>query len=266
MIRLAIIGRARWAQATKQPRSVIGDNVATESDTDLAKQIQNPVGELISFPLQDNVNFGFGPHRGTQNILNLQPVVPFHVTDKWNLITRAILPIVWNPDTPVGLGPISFTAFLSPRQDVNGWLWGTGPVVQIPTITSATLGSRIWGLGPSVAIVYSGGPWVTGALFNNIFSPGGTRGPSGTRYSSFLCNPFVSYNFDEGWYISFAPNITANWQMTGTKGTVLIGGGVGRLFRVGTLPVDLSVSAYYNIVRRDFGARWQLSTQLTFVS
>ena len=68
-----------WAQTTEQPRPVIGDKAEAESDTDLAKQIQNPVGDLISFPLQDNVNFGYGPNRGTQNVLNLQPVIPFHV-------------------------------------------------------------------------------------------------------------------------------------------------------------------------------------------
>jgi hypothetical protein len=54
-----------WPRETT--KSVVGDNGAAESDTDLAKQIQNPVGDLISFPLQDNINFGYGPHKGTQN-------------------------------------------------------------------------------------------------------------------------------------------------------------------------------------------------------
>ncbi len=249
---------------------VIGDNAAAESATDLAKQIQNPVGDLISLPLQYNVNFGYGPHQGTQHVLNLQPVIPFHVNDDWNLITRTILPVVWNPGSsiptvPVGTAPISFTAFLSPSHDVNGWLWGVGPVVQLPTISSATLGSSVWGAGPSAVIVYSGGPWVAGALLNNVWSLGGTPGPSGNSYSNFLANPFVAYNFDDGWYLSSAPNITANWQVSGTKWTVPIGGGGGRIFLIGTLPVDLSVSAYYNAIRPTFGANWQLSTQLTFV-
>jgi hypothetical protein len=258
-----------WAQDA--PKVVVGDNAAAESDTDLAKQIQNPVGDLISFPLQDNINFGYGPHKGTQNVLNLQPVIPFHVNDDWNLITRTILPIVWNPRSsafPVaqfGTAPTSFSAFLSPSKDIDGWLWGAGPVMQLPTISSATLGSSIWGAGPSVVIVYSGGPWVDGVLFNNVWSLGGTRPPSGNSYSNFLANPFVAYNFDDGWYLSTAPNITANWQISGTKWTVPIGGGGGRVFRIGALPVDLSVSAYYSAVTPTFGARWQLSTQLTFV-
>jgi hypothetical protein len=264
-VALAGVSAPAWAQATEQPRPTIGDNPAAESDTDLAKQIQNPVGDLISFPLQNNVNFGYGPHRRTQNVLNLQPVIPFHLNNDWNLITRTILPVVSNPGASIGTAPTSLTAFLAPAHDVNGWLWGAGPVVQFPTISSPTLGSNVWGAGPSVAIVYSHGPWVAGALLNNIFSLGGTRGPAGNSYSNFLANPFLSFNFDDGWYLSTAPNITANWQLSGTKWTVPIGGGGGRTFRIGTLPVDLSVSAYYNVVKPTIGANWQLSTQLTFV-
>lgn len=138
-------------------------------------------------------------------------------------------------------------------------------MVQFPTISSTTLGSSVWGGGPSAAIVYSTGPWVAGALFNSIWSLGGTRGPSGSGYSTFLFNPFVAYNLDDGWYLSSSPNVTANWQFQGTKWTVPIGGGAGRVFHIGDQPVDLSVSAYYNVVKPDVGSRWQLSTQLSFI-
>lgn len=258
-----------WAQTAPEP--LIGDNAKTESSTDLARQIQNPVGDLISLPLLNNVNFGYGPHDGTQNVLQIQPVIPFHVTDDWNIITRTILPVVWNPDTspaptvPVGTGPTSFTAFLAPREDVNGWLWGAGPVVQLPTISSKTLGSSVWGGGVSAVMVYSAGPWVTGALVNNIWSHGGRDGPSGNSYNTFLFNPFVAYNLDDGWYLSSSSNVTANWQVPGPKWTVPLGGGAGRVFHIGDQPVDLSASAYYNVVKPDIGPRWQLSSQLTFI-
>jgi hypothetical protein len=38
----------------------------------LAKLAQNPVGNLISLPFQNNTNFNFGPDKGTQNVLNIQ--------------------------------------------------------------------------------------------------------------------------------------------------------------------------------------------------
>ena len=69
----------------------------SESATELAKKLQNPVGDLISVPFQNNTNFRFGPNKGTQDILNIQPVIPIHVTPEWNVITRTILPLIWNP-------------------------------------------------------------------------------------------------------------------------------------------------------------------------
>src|SRR5262249_58819569 len=65
----------------------------------LQKATQNPVANLISVPLQDNTNFGVGPYNGTQNVLNIQPVIPVHLTANWNLINRIIAPIVWQPYT-----------------------------------------------------------------------------------------------------------------------------------------------------------------------
>ena len=44
--------------------------------TELAKKLQNPVSDLISVPFQNNTNFHYGPLNGTQNILNIQPVIP----------------------------------------------------------------------------------------------------------------------------------------------------------------------------------------------
>jgi hypothetical protein len=57
--------------------------------------------------------------------------------------------------------------------------WGVGPIAELPTITSKTLGSSVWGLGPAVVVVKLAGPIVTGVLVNNVFSLGGTSGKRG---------------------------------------------------------------------------------------
>jgi len=93
---------------------------ADMSAEDLAKAAQNPIGNLISVPFQNNTNFGVGPQDGTQNILNIQPVIPFEVDKDWNIITRTILPLIWQPGsvpgegTTFGLGDLQLSAFLSP--------------------------------------------------------------------------------------------------------------------------------------------------------
>jgi hypothetical protein len=94
---------------------------ANEDTTALAKKLQNPIGDLYSFPFQGNTNFSYGPNKGTQEILNIQPVIPIHVNADWNVITRTILPLIWQPSlqpvqtVPFGTGPTTFSAFLSPR-------------------------------------------------------------------------------------------------------------------------------------------------------
>ena len=150
---------------------------------------------------------------------------------------------------------------------MNGWVWGVGPITELPTITSKTLGSNVWGLGPAAVVVKLAGPIVAGLLVNNVFSLGGTSGPGGTRYSLMTINPFFNYNFGEGWYVGSSPIITANWQTSGNNAwTLPVGAEIGRVIKIGgKLPVNFQIGAYYNALRPEFGATWQLRTQVTLI-
>lgn len=286
LLLLAAIGWISRAQAQTSPAPVPpgqvqvsdaggngdGSSAASANDSDLAKKLQNPIGDLISVPFQNNLNFNVGPHKGTQNILNIQPVIPFHLNDDWNLITRTILPLIWSPSNapgrsvPFGLGPTTFTAFLSPRVPTNGWLWGAGPIAQLPSATDPSLGSSVWGLGPAAVIVKTAGPIVAGVLVNNVFSLGGTSGIAGSRYSLLTINPFFNYNFNGGWFVGSVPIITANWDAPGAKWTVPVGLQGGRLVKLGgKLPVNMLLGAYYNPIRPAYGATWQLRAQVAFI-
>jgi len=246
-----------------------------DADTELAKKSENPIADLISVPFNNYATFNYGPNahgRGTFDVLEIQPVIPIHLTPDWNLITRTVLPVVWTPDlspvptVPVGVAPTDFSAFLTPSKETNGILWGGGPIVQIPTISSADLGSSVWGGGPTAVVVYTGGKIVAGALANTIWSLGGTKGPFGNSYNTSLFEPFFNYNFGQGWYAYSDPNIVANWQARGTKWTVPLGGGAGRLIRVGgKLPVKLSAGLFYNVVRPTYGGRWVLNANVTLI-
>jgi len=107
-----------------------------------------------------------------------------------------------------------------------------------------------------------GDPWVYGFLVNNVWSVGNGAGGS---YNNFLLQPFVNYNFPEheGLYLASSPILTANWKApTGQQWTVPLGGGIGRIFHVGRLPVNTSIAAYYNVVKPDFGANWQIRAEV----
>ena len=243
---------------------------AEMSAEELAKLAQNPVGNLISVPFQNNTNFNVGPLDGTQNILNIQPVYPIEVNTDWNVITRTIIPLIWQPGfvagqgTEFGLGDIQLSAFLSPsKPTADGIIWGAGTIVQMPTNTDARLGNKNWGLGPTAVVlrIKHGDPWVFGVLANNVWSLSSDE--RGGAYNNGLIQPFVNYNFKDGFYLTSAPVMTVNWKAdSGQKWTVPLGGGVGKIFHLGRLPVNTQLSAYYNVVHPDDGANWQLRAQV----
>ena len=241
------------------------------STEELAKLAQNPVGNLISVPFQDNVNLNTGPLKGTQNVLNIQPVIPVSVNEEWNVITRTIIPVISNPALAAGdervngVGDVQFTAFLSPAKPGH-FIWGAGPVVQMPTNSDSGLGNRNWGLGPSVVALHldHGNPWVYGALVNNIWSLSDSG--TGGSYNNATIQPFINYNFAGGLYLTSSPVITANWKAESSqRWTVPLGGGVGKIFHLGKLPVNTQLSAYYNVVTPDDGPNWQIRAQVQFM-
>ena len=155
-------------------------------DTDnLVKQTQNPVASLISVPFQNNLNYPIGPFSRYQDVLNIQPVIPVGI-GKWNLITRAILPVINRQDplreggTRAGLGDLNITFFMSPANP-GKLIWGVGPVVLFPTATASVLGAHKWGAGPSVLALVQAEGWTIGLITNNVWSfTGGGDKPANT--------------------------------------------------------------------------------------
>ncbi len=245
-----------------------------DESAELARAVQNPIADLISLPFQNNTNFDFGPREKTQNVLNIQPVIPFSLGEDWLAITRTIIPIVSQPslfpgqDRETGLGDIVFTAFLSPS-DKDLWigkkvLWGVGPAILLPTATDNQLGPGELGAGPSAVFLAMPGKWVIGSLFSQIWSF-----TSGSNVSLFTWQPFANYNLADGWYLTSSPLVTANWKAKASDTwTVPLGGGVGRVFRVGSLPpMNTSLAAYYNVENpKNVGPDWSLrfTLQLLF--
>jgi len=254
LVALVLIAASAWA--------------AEQSSEELAKAAQNPIANMISVPFQNDTNFNVGPEKRTQNILNIQPVVPIRLGPDWNLITRTIMPVISQPpfgpgqDTQFGIGDTVFSAFLSPAKP-GEFIWGVGPIAQLPTHTDNRLGSTEWGLGPTAVVLRIDGSMVYGALVNNVWSLGGN---DKKKYNNFLLQPFFNYNFGKtGTYLVSAPIITANWS-TGDW-VVPIGGGMGQIFKIfGKLPVNATFQAYYNVAHpEDIGPEWSTRFQLQFL-
>ena len=229
--------------------------------TELAKKLQNPVSDLISVPFQNNFNFGVGPEDEMQYVLNIQPVIPQRVTKKWNWIHRPIFPVIDQP-APVneyGLGDIQYQGFLSPA-DPGNLIWGVGPVFQFPSATDSQLGTEKWSAGAGAVVLRMDGPWVYGALVNNIWSF------AGADVNQMLIQPFINYNFGRGLAVGFSPIITANWEApSGQKWTVPLGAQVSQIIPIHKVPVNFLLGAYYNIEKPDDGPDWSIRFQIALL-
>ena len=88
-------------------------------------------------------------------------------------------------------------------------------------------------------------------------------GAGDVRVNQMLVQPFINYNLPDGWYLTSSPVITANWVASeDNRWTVPVGGGFGRLFKVGKFPVNAQAQAFYDALRPTGVASWTLRLQL----
>jgi hypothetical protein len=236
------------------------EEVETGAQTEnLAKTAQNPIGNMISLPFQNNMNFGVGPDDRVQDVLNIQPVIPFSLGDDWNLITRSILPVISQPapgdDRTDGIGDLNVTGFFSPSAP-GDLIWGVGPVLVFPTASDDVLGAEKYSAGVSVVGLTMPGNWVVGGLVSNVWSYAGDDDREDVN--AFLFQYFINYNFASGWYLTSAPIMTADWEAPSSdRWTVPLGGGVGKIVRFGKQPVNINSQIFYNVEKPRGGPDWQ---------
>jgi hypothetical protein len=268
-----------------------GASAAGSGSSDLQKASQNPVASMISVPIQNNSNFGIGPYDRTQNVLNIQPVVPMKANANLNMIIRWIAPILYQPapgtatldvfgineNTPAylaaqavqanagvsGFGDMVPTAFFTSAKP-HKLILGVGPVFVLPTATSKVLGQGKFSIGPSIVSLLQPGHWTLGALINNAWSVAGDSNRSVVNQMSLQY--FVNYNLKNGWYLSSAPIIAANWRgSSGNVWTVPFGGGPGRIMRLGFQPVNISAQFYGNTGYPKNGSPWTMRLSIAFL-
>ena len=245
-----------------------GRSAEPSEHEDLAKKSQNPIADLVSLPFQSNTNFNAGPFNRAQEVLNIQPVVPLHINADWNMISRTIIPLVSQPSpffdsNTNGIGDITQSLFFSPAHP-GALIWGAGPVFTIPSANDPILGTGKFLLGPTAVFLTTPGHWVIGVLLNNQWSVGGN--PLRPPVNAFLAQPFVNYNLPDGWFLTSSPAITANWlAASDERWTVPIGGGLGKIFRIGDQPVSAYLTAYYNVVHPTGTPNWQLRAELSLL-
>ena len=242
-------------------------NAQEKTAEDIEKAAQNPIASLYVLPFQNNTQFGIGAENRTQNITNVQPVIPIGLGSKVNLIIRTIIPLINQPladdKSKFGLGDVALSLFFTPRKP-GKLIWGVGPAIGIPTATDAVLGTGKWSAGPSVIVLVQPGTWTFGMVVQNTWSFAGKSDRADVN--AFYSQIFIVKNIKKGWYVNSAPIITANWYAeSGQEWLVPVGAGFGKIFRIGKLPVNAQMGYYNYIIAPDNGPAWQLRAQLNFM-
>jgi len=244
---------------------------------DLAKQSQNPVGNIISLPFE-YWHYDSMPNDSSADMVIAKPVYPVNL-GKYNLINRFIVPYIsidaniggndfGDLDVPAthasedGLGNIQYQGFFS-LAEPGKVIYGLGPVLDFPT-HSDSLGSKKWSGGLAALALTMPGKWVIGALAQNMWS---YAGPSDAPdVNKFLFQYFINYNFPGGWYLSMTPIITADWEKdSDDRWTIPFGGGFGKLHRFGRQPVNFKLQGYGYAEAPDNGPDWSIMFAVIFL-
>jgi hypothetical protein len=246
------------------------DLFAEETDSDSTSVTEG----FFSLPVE--LESDFGAANGDATLLRISPLYGSPSTNNWKVIHLDMLTIAdapggvpgqpGNPD-PVpgdkvfGLGDLTHASFFTPPTS-GKVIWGYGAMLSIPIATDSNLGSGKWSAGPAFRFVYRSGPWNIGMFGGQVWSFAGSSNRG--DISQLIVRGAIRRELPNDWYFVSAPIITANWKAESQKWKVPLGGGIGKVFRVGSKPWAWSVQGYYNVVKPDGAPDW--SVRLSIVA
>jgi hypothetical protein len=228
---------------------------------ELAKKLSNPISDLVSVPFQFNWEQNVGPKDQTRFVLNVQPVMPFTLTPKMNLIARVIVPFVSQPPladggvSAAGVGDILASFFVSPNTG-STFTWGVGPVISLPSTAEPTLGTEKWSAGPTIVALKQAGPWTVGALWNQVWSfAGNTDRPD---VNQMFVQPFLAYTTKTALTITVQSESVGNFKADTDKWTIPINLLVSKVSSFGMFPASYQIGFGGYPVHPDVGPSWKV--------
>ncbi len=237
--------------AQQAPASPSADNEVNAAN--------NPLTPKVTINLQDYFTPVLNRQPGrTSNEGLLRGVLP---SDAFGLpqLVRVTLPIFTNPTFPSGnasgLGDFSvYDLFILP---IEGITVSVGPVLVAPTATSPDTGAGKWQAGAATFVVAEHQWGLTAGLLTYQHSFAGD--PSRPVAATLTAQPILTYNLPEAFYLRSSGIWSFN--MGGVRHTSVIpaGFGIGKVWTLGKLTLNLFAEPQYSVVRSGVGVpTWQI--------
>ena len=227
--------------------------VAQENQAELAKATLNPVASLISVPIKIDYDQNIGPiEEGNKTTVTIQPVLPFSISEDWNLISRTLIPLISQHNivpgvnsedgafvtdgsgSEQGISDITQQFYFSPKAPTEGgWIWGVGPQFLLPT-GSPRMTADKWGVGPTFVILKQAHGFTYGALANQTWSVSGNTKPD---VSVTYVQPFLSYTTKK--FTSYTLNTESTYNWKSTQWSVPVNLSVTQLLKLGGQPLTI---------------------------
>ena len=278
------------------PVNVLAQQPQTKSMEELSKEIANPLAQIWNLSFQYNYTTIDGGlvdgHEHVQTGL-FQPVLPVPIGDKYTAFARPVIPLIKGPSgvgitggtpaSPIGRGrdrsteigdiilPVGFGVAKS-----LGWSWGVGATFIFPTSGNDLLGSHQYQAGPTALALWADKDWMIGAHLQHWwgFADDGDSDDNPvirTAHDRNLSHSNIQYfiirHLPDAWQIRASPNVTIDWEAdSGNKLTLPIAVGLGKMFKVGPMPIMLMAEYQYSVIAPDrIGNESTIMLQMNFI-
>jgi hypothetical protein len=248
--------------------SLFAVSAYAEVDEEFVKKTENPLANMMSIPFQFNYEYGYGfDDNGAKWTLNIQPVIPIPLSDKFITLSRTIMPIIsmdenatMTNESVFGLADIVESIYFG--KAIGSLTFGVGPAFMLPTATDKMLGTGKWSAGPAAIGVYqSKSSGLTLAFVTyQVWSFAGPDDRADVNQIFF--QPVVSKVIGD---VSVAVNSEIQYYWDVSAASVPLNLTVSKVVKFGELPVKMALGARYMLENPNkYGAEWGGRFVMTF--